>query len=129
MGDAKKKTPLKGQRFESLAAAQVYVDRWESRWADTRIHGTTKRQVAAMFAEEKSHLLPLPLETRELDRALAWHFNLAMMFSNAAFLSAVFSNSRRPHLGGLQINVLQDVDFTAATSERLANTTQLNFYH
>ena len=32
------------------------------RWADTRIHGTTKRQVAAMFAEEKPHLLPLPLE-------------------------------------------------------------------
>src|SRR5438445_4875950 len=30
--------------------------------ADTRIHGTTKRQVTAMFAEEKPHLLPLPLE-------------------------------------------------------------------
>src|SRR5438132_720718 len=27
-----------------------------------RIHGTTKRQVAAMFAEEKPTLLPLPLE-------------------------------------------------------------------
>jgi hypothetical protein len=35
---------------------------WEARWADTRIHGTTKRQVAAMFAEEKPHLRPLPLE-------------------------------------------------------------------
>ena len=33
-----------------------------SSWADTRIHGTTKRQVAAMFAEEKPALLPLPLE-------------------------------------------------------------------
>ena len=57
-----KKTPLKGQRFESLAAAQAYLDRWETNWADTRIHGTTKRQVAAMFAEERPHLLPLPLE-------------------------------------------------------------------
>ncbi|MBA2704372.1 MAG: IS21 family transposase [Blastocatellia bacterium] len=56
------KTPLKGQRFESLEAAQAYLDHWEARWADTRIHGTTKRQVAAMFAEEKPHLLPLPLE-------------------------------------------------------------------
>src|SRR3954454_7961734 len=56
------KTPLKGQRFESLAAAQAYLDRWETSWADTRIHGTTKRQVAAMFAEERPHLLPLPLE-------------------------------------------------------------------
>src|SRR6058998_2483316 len=57
-----KKTPLKGQRFESLEEAQAYLDQWEERWADTRIHGTTKRQVAAMFAEEKPHLLPLPLE-------------------------------------------------------------------
>src|SRR6202049_1801039 len=55
-------TPLKGQRFESLEAAQLYLDRWEERWADTRIHGTTKRQVAAMFAHEKPSLKPLPLE-------------------------------------------------------------------
>jgi hypothetical protein len=57
-----KRTPLKGLRFESLAAAQAYLDHWEERWADTRIHGTTKRQVAAMFAEERATLLPLPLE-------------------------------------------------------------------
>ena len=57
-----KKTPLKGQRFESLEEAQNYLDQWEERWADTRIHGTTKRQVAAMFAEEKPALLPLPVE-------------------------------------------------------------------
>jgi transposase len=56
------RTPLKGLRFESLEEAQAYLDRWEQRWADTRIHGTTKRQVAAMFAEEKPTLLPLPLE-------------------------------------------------------------------
>ena len=57
-----KKTPLKGQRFESLEQAQAYLDRWEANWADTRIHGTTKRQVATMFAEEKPNLLPLPVE-------------------------------------------------------------------
>jgi transposase len=57
-----KKTPLKGLRFESLEEAQHYLDHWEARWADTRIHGTTKRQVAAMFAEERPALLPLPLE-------------------------------------------------------------------
>src|ERR1700688_975005 len=56
------KTPLKGQRFESLEEAQAYLDQWEERWADTRIHGTTKRQVAAMFDEERAALLPLPLE-------------------------------------------------------------------
>ena len=45
-----------------MEEAQIYLDRWEERWADTRIHGTTKRQVAAMFAEERPALLPLPLE-------------------------------------------------------------------
>jgi transposase len=57
-----KKTPLRGLRFESLADAQAYLDHWEERWADTRIHGTTKRQVSAMFAEERPALLPLPAE-------------------------------------------------------------------
>ncbi len=57
-----KRTPLKGLRFESMEQAQAYLDRWEEHWADTRIHGTTKRQVAAMFAEERPALLPLPLE-------------------------------------------------------------------
>jgi transposase len=57
-----KKTPLKGLRFESPEEAQAYLDRWEERWADTRIHGTTKRQVATMFAEERPALLPLPIE-------------------------------------------------------------------
>ena len=56
------KTPLKGKRFESLEEAQAYLDHWEEHWADTRIHGRTKRQVAAMFAEEKPLLRPLPLE-------------------------------------------------------------------
>ena len=56
------RTPLKGLRFESLDDAQTYLDRWEERWADTRIHGTMKRQVAAMFAEERPHLRPLPPE-------------------------------------------------------------------
>jgi transposase len=53
---------LHGLRFETLEAAQAYLDRWDTRWADTRIHGTTKRQVAAMFAEERPALRPLPLE-------------------------------------------------------------------
>ncbi len=60
VGHAKKK--LKGLRFESLEEAQAYLDRWEQRWADTRIHGTTKRQVATMFAEERPHLQALPIE-------------------------------------------------------------------
>jgi transposase len=56
------KTPLKGKKFESLEEAQAYLDHWEEHWADKRIHGRTKRQVAAMFADEKPFLQPLPLE-------------------------------------------------------------------
>ena len=56
------KTPLKGLRFETLEDAQAYLDRWTERWADTRIHGTKKRQVAAMFQEERPHLKALPAE-------------------------------------------------------------------
>ena len=60
VGHAQQK--LKGLRFESINEAQTYLDRWEERWADTRIHGTTKRQVSVMFAEEKPALRELPLE-------------------------------------------------------------------
>jgi transposase len=56
------RTPLRGLRFETLEQAQAYLDRWEAHWADTRIHGTTKRQVAVMFAEERPALQPLPVE-------------------------------------------------------------------
>lgn len=53
---------LRGMRFASIEEAQTYVDRWAETWADQRVHGTTKRRVADMFAEERPHLLPLPLE-------------------------------------------------------------------
>lgn len=53
-------TALKGKRFENLETAQKYLDDWASRWADTRIHGTTKRQVRAAFDEEKPALQALP---------------------------------------------------------------------
>lgn len=54
---------LRGMRFESIEEAQTYLDRWTTRWADTRIHGTTKKQVAALFeAEERPVLQALPEE-------------------------------------------------------------------
>jgi len=53
-------TALKGRRFESIEEQNAHLDHWDERWAMTRIHGTTKRQVRAMFAEEKPFLKPLP---------------------------------------------------------------------
>ena len=56
-----KKTPLRGLRFESLEEARR-LSIGGKPTGPTRVHGTTKRQVAAMFAEERPALGPLPLE-------------------------------------------------------------------
>jgi transposase len=51
---------LKGRRFASLNAENLHLAEWERQVADTRIHGTTRQQVAACFAQEMAHLQPLP---------------------------------------------------------------------
>lgn len=51
---------LKGRTFRSLAAQNQHLANWEQQVADTRIHGTTRRQVRAAFEAERPHLLPLP---------------------------------------------------------------------
>jgi transposase len=53
---------LKGRTFQSNELQNRFLADWESGVADTRIHGTTKRQVAKLFAEERPSLLPLRLE-------------------------------------------------------------------
>lgn len=55
-----KSNALKDRRFTSLAAENAYLLHWETTVADTRIHGTTCKQVAAAFEEERPHLLALP---------------------------------------------------------------------
>jgi transposase len=52
----------KGRRFSSLQTQKSHLQQWESSIADTRIHGTTKRQMANAFSEEKSLLHQLPSE-------------------------------------------------------------------
>ena len=51
---------LKGRTFKSLAEENDALRAWEANVADLRIHGTTKRQVKALFEMERPHLLPLP---------------------------------------------------------------------
>lgn len=53
---------LKGRVFRSLSEENLYLLDWEKNVADTRIHGTTRRQVRAAFEEEKPHLQKLPQE-------------------------------------------------------------------
>ena len=54
-------TALAGRRFETLEAQNEFLRHWEETWASKRIHGRTRRQVEAMFQEEKPHLRPLPV--------------------------------------------------------------------
>jgi transposase len=54
-------TALKGRRFDSVQAQDEFLANWERNWASKRIHGTERRQVQAMFEEERPHLQPLPL--------------------------------------------------------------------
>ena len=53
-------TALKGKRFDTIEKQNEWLAHWEERWAAPRIHGRKKRQVQAMYLEEKPHLLPLP---------------------------------------------------------------------
>ena len=58
-----KRNALQGRAFESLEAENDFLQQWETTIADTRIHGTTKQQVAKLFETvERVTLLPLPLE-------------------------------------------------------------------
>jgi transposase len=51
---------LKGRRFKSLGEENRFLSNWESHVADKRIHGTTRKQVMALFEEERAHLQRLP---------------------------------------------------------------------
>ena len=54
---------LKGRVFPSLAEQNQHLEAWEQSVADTRIHGTIRRQVRQVFEEcERSALRPLPAE-------------------------------------------------------------------
>jgi transposase len=58
-----KNNALKGRSFASLAEQNEFLIRWERQIADTRIHGTTRQQVAKVFREvEQPVLSPLPAE-------------------------------------------------------------------
>src|SRR5207244_3720199 len=52
---------FKDQSCERLRAQNSHLSDWEKNVADTRIHGTTRRQVGRLFEEvERSALQPLP---------------------------------------------------------------------
>jgi transposase len=59
--DYVKNNALKGRVFKSLSEQNQFLLNWETRIADTRIHGTTRKQVGKLFREyEKPYLSKLP---------------------------------------------------------------------
>jgi transposase len=62
--DYVKDNALKGRTFTSLEEENRFLQEWELTVADTRIHGTTRRQVGKHFADvERAALVPLPPES------------------------------------------------------------------
>ena len=58
-----KRNALMARTFATLEEQNRFLLDWERTVADTRIHGTTRRQVGPLFTTiEKSALLPLPAE-------------------------------------------------------------------
>jgi len=54
-------TALQGRTFESIEEQNEFLMHWEEKWAAPRVHGRAKRQVQAMYEEEKPFLKPLPV--------------------------------------------------------------------
>ncbi len=61
---------LRGQRFEHIDGQNDFLARWNQRWAFTRTHGTLKRRVCDLFAEEQPALRPLPTTRFEYYRTV-----------------------------------------------------------
>lgn len=58
-----KGSALQARQFKSLEEQNGHLAQWERTIADTRIHGTTKRQVKWLFEQaERSALAPIPKE-------------------------------------------------------------------
>ena len=56
-----KSNALKGRSFASVSEQNAHLQNWEASVADTRIHGTSRRQVKEAFEQaEKAALLALP---------------------------------------------------------------------
>ncbi len=103
-------TALKGRRFESIEEQNVHLERWDERWAMTRIHGTTKRQVRVMFEEEKPYLQLLPLTRFEYYRIgeRTVHFDGFIEVDAAYYHAPPHYAGRRVivHIGRLWIRII-----------------------
>jgi transposase len=61
---------LRGKCFDNIDLHNDFLTRWDKRWAFTRTHGTLKRRVCDLFAEEQPQLRQLPTTRFEYYRVL-----------------------------------------------------------
>lgn len=119
-------TALKGRRFDSLEAQNEFLERWECKWAAKRIHGREKRQVQAMYEEERSSLLPLPITHfaffREMVRTVCDDTTVRVDSSNYAARPAAIGSKVTvrlyPHLVEIRDRTTGALLRTHARSER-----------
>ena len=64
-------TALKGRRFETIEEQNEFLEHWEGKWAASRIHGSARRQVQAMYEEERPHRHVKALTEKLVAEALA----------------------------------------------------------
>uniref|UniRef100_E6Q2E6 Transposase of ISCARN65, IS21 family n=1 Tax=mine drainage metagenome TaxID=410659 RepID=E6Q2E6_9ZZZZ len=103
-------TALKGRRFESIDEQNTFLAHWNERWAATRIHGTTKQQVRAMFEAERPFLLPLPVTRFEYYRSCerTVHFDGYIEVDSAYYMAPPIYIGTKVivHVGRLWLRIL-----------------------
>ena len=57
---------FRGRDFKTLDEARAHLAHWRDTIANVRLHGTTQRRPADLFAKEQAHLVPLPQEPYEV---------------------------------------------------------------
>ena len=119
-------TALKGRKFESIEEQNAWLAHWEERWAAPRIHGRKKRQVLAMFAEEKPHAqaaaaraLPLlPQETSHtVDDSRRWCRSLRSYY--AALPAPLYSEVVTVRIYEHEIEILDAAGAAAAPASAI----------
>ncbi len=100
--------------------------RWNERWAATRIHGTTKRQVREMFEEERPFLRPLPSTRFEYYRAIERraHYDGHIEVSGAYYSvpPRYVGTTLVVHVGRLWIRILDPIRHECIREHVIATT-------
>lgn len=121
-------TALKGKRYDTLEAQNEWLTHWEERWAAPRIHGRKKRQVLAMFAEERPYLKPLPSESfRFFRQVIRTVDDAGLVQADCSYYAALPAPLHRPvtvRIYAREIEILDDQGQVLRRHEKAARKGQ-----